>query len=142
MMSAFAPSSFAGLTSSLLVWLLCGGSLSLHHPFDDEILEIQIHQDGCDTLVAPASLALRLSDLDGPSRMPTLRTVIGLWRAPEQITSSPLWTTRRSLTSRLSTSASRVNMQSSRSSSARRMTMGSPPALMERQLPVSVVTAR
>jgi hypothetical protein len=92
MMSAFAPSSFAGLASSLLVWLLCGGSLSLHHPFDDEIFEIQIHQDGCDTLVAPAPLALRLTEFEGPSRMPTLRTVIGLWRAPEQITSSPSWT--------------------------------------------------
>jgi AMP-binding enzyme len=91
-MSAFAPSSFAGLASSLLVWLLCGGSLSLHHPFDDEIFEIQIHQDSCDTLVAPAPLALRLNEFEGPSRMPTLRTVIGLWRAPEQITSSPSWT--------------------------------------------------
>jgi hypothetical protein len=28
-MSAFAPSSFAGLTSSLVVWLLSGGSLAL-----------------------------------------------------------------------------------------------------------------
>jgi non-ribosomal peptide synthetase component F len=92
MMSAFAPSSFAGLTSSLLVWLLCGGSLALHHPFDDEIFEIQINQDGCDTLVAPAPLALRLSEFEGAPRLPTLRTVIGLWRAPEQITSSPTWT--------------------------------------------------
>jgi len=33
-MSAFAPSSFAGVTSSLLVWLLSGGTLALHHPFD------------------------------------------------------------------------------------------------------------
>ena len=35
MMSAFAPSSFAGLTSSLVVWLLSGGTLALHHPFDE-----------------------------------------------------------------------------------------------------------
>ena len=38
MMSAFAPSSFAGLTSSLLVWLLSGGTLALHHPFDGDVL--------------------------------------------------------------------------------------------------------
>jgi hypothetical protein len=90
-MSAFAPSSFAGLTSSLLVWLLSGGTLALHHPFDGDVLEQQINDDGCDTLVAPAQLALRLAEADMPSRLPTLRHVIGLWRAPEQIASSPLW---------------------------------------------------
>src|SRR6201999_2163762 len=30
-MSAFAPASFAGVTSSLLLWLLSGGTLTLHH---------------------------------------------------------------------------------------------------------------
>src|SRR5580698_8119553 len=53
MMSAFAPSSFAGLTSSMLVWLLSGGTLALHHPFDGDVLEQQINDNGCDTLVAP-----------------------------------------------------------------------------------------
>jgi hypothetical protein len=91
-MSAFAPSSFAGLTSSLLVWLLSGGALALHHPFDGDVLEQQINDDGCDTLVAPAQLALRLAEADMPSRLPSLRHVIGLWRTPEQIASSPLWT--------------------------------------------------
>ena len=33
-LSAFAPSSFAGLASSLVAWLLAGGTLALHHPFD------------------------------------------------------------------------------------------------------------
>ena len=92
MISAFAPSSFGGLTSSLLVWLLAGGTLSLHHPFDGDVLEQQINGDGCDTLVAPAQLALRLAETDMPSRLPMLRNVIGLWRAPEQIASSPSWT--------------------------------------------------
>src|SRR4030081_1948943 len=36
-MSAFGPSSFAGLTSSLVVWLLSGGTLALHHPFDGDV---------------------------------------------------------------------------------------------------------
>lgn len=93
LMSAFAPSSFAGLTSSLLVWLLSGGTLALHHPFDDTVLEQQINDDGCDTLIAPAPLALRLAEIDLPSRLPSLRHVIGLWRAPEQVASSPSWTT-------------------------------------------------
>ena len=92
-MSAFAPSSFAGLTSSLLVWLLSGGTLALHHPFDDEVLERQINDDRCDTLIAPAPLALRLTEIDLGSRLPNLRNVIALWRAPEQVASSALWTT-------------------------------------------------
>ncbi len=91
-MSAFAPSSFAGLISSLVIWLLSGGTLALHHPFDGDVLEQQINEHSCDTLVAPAQLALRLAEIDMPSRLPTLRNVIGLWRAPEQVASSPSWT--------------------------------------------------
>jgi AMP-binding enzyme len=92
-LSAFAPSSFAGLTSSLVVWLLSGGTLALHHPFDSDALERQINEDCCETLIAPAQLALRLAEIDLPPRLPSLRNVIGLWRAPEQVASSPLWTT-------------------------------------------------
>ena len=92
LMSAFTPSSFAGLTSSLLVWLLSGGRLILHHPFDGDVLERQINDDSCDTIVAPAPMALRLAEIELPSRLPTLRNVIGLWRTPEQVVSSSPWT--------------------------------------------------
>jgi hypothetical protein len=91
-MSAFAPSSFGGLASSLVVWLLSGGTLALHHPFDGDVLEQQINEHSCNVLVAPAQLALRLAEADMASRLPTLRDVIGLWRAPEQVASSPVWT--------------------------------------------------
>jgi hypothetical protein len=91
LMSAFAPTSFAGLTSSLVIWLLTGGALALHHPFDSEVLEQQISEQSCDTLIAPAQLALRLPEIDMASRLPGLRYVIGLWRAPEQVASSPAW---------------------------------------------------
>ena len=96
-MSAFAPSSFAGLTSSLMVWLLTGGTLALHHPFDSEVLEQAIDEYACETLIAPAQLALRLSEIDLASRLPSLRNVIGLWRAPEQVASSPDWTTEHAV---------------------------------------------
>ena len=92
MMSAFAPSSFAGLACSLAVWLLTGGTLALHHPFDDDVLTQQIRELGCDTLIAPAQLAQRLDELDLSARLPSLRNVIGLWRAPEQTASSQPWT--------------------------------------------------
>jgi hypothetical protein len=64
----------------------------LHHPFDEDVLERQINDDSCDTLVAPAPMALRLAEMDLPSQLPTLRNVIGLWRTPEQVASSALWT--------------------------------------------------
>jgi hypothetical protein len=96
-MSAFAPSSFAGLTSSLVVWLLSGGTLALHHPFDGEVLEQQINEHCCDTLIAPAQLALRLAEIDMASRLPTLHNVIGLWRAPEQVASSSIWTPEQAM---------------------------------------------
>jgi hypothetical protein len=91
-MSAFAASSFAGVASSLVIWLLSGGTLVLHHPFDGDIFEQEINEHACDTLIAPAQLALRLAETDMASRLPTLRNVIGLWRAPEQVASSQLWT--------------------------------------------------
>ena len=94
-MSAFAPCSFAGLTASLVVWLLSGGTLALHHPFDGDVLEQQINESSCDVLIAPAQLALRLAETDMASRLPGLRHVIGLWRAPEQVASSPAWTSQQ-----------------------------------------------
>ena len=90
-MSAFGPTSFAGLTSSLVVWLLAGGTLALHHPFDSDVLEQQINEHNCDTLMAPAQLAMRLVELDLATHLPSLRNVIALWRAPEQVASSPAW---------------------------------------------------
>ena len=90
-MSAFAPCSFAGIASSLAMWLLTGGTLALHHPFDSEVLERQFNEASCDTLVAPAQLALRLDEMDLSVRMPGLRNVIGLWRSPEQVAASAPW---------------------------------------------------
>ena len=93
-MSAFAPGSFAGLAASMLTWLLSAGTLVLHHPFDEDLLTREIAGQRCDTLIAPAQLALRLDELDLATRLPNLRNVVGLWRAPEQVVSSPSWIAR------------------------------------------------
>jgi non-ribosomal peptide synthetase component E (peptide arylation enzyme) len=90
-LSAFAPSSFAGLTSSFVMWLLSGGTLAMHHPFDEGVMLRQIDADRCDTLVAPAPLALRMAEAEVLSSVPSLRHIVGLWRAPEQVGSSALW---------------------------------------------------
>ena len=90
-LSALAPSSFASVASSLVAWLLSGGVLALHHPFDSDVLERTINEQACDVLVAPAPLAQRLADARLFDRTPTLRHVLGLWRAPEQVASSAVW---------------------------------------------------
>ncbi|UYO37714.1 acyl--CoA ligase [Rhodopseudomonas palustris] len=91
MLSAQTPATFAGLASSMVTWLLSGGTLALHHPFDDAVLERQIVDLGCQALVAPAPLALRLGEAGLTAQAPSLRSVVGLWRAPEQVASSPNW---------------------------------------------------
>jgi hypothetical protein len=37
-------------------------------------------------------MALRMSEMDLASRLPSLRNIFALWRAPEQVSSSPVWT--------------------------------------------------
>jgi len=83
--------------SSLAVWLLSGGTLALHHPFDSDVLEQQINEHFCNVLIAPAQLALRLTEINMASRLPRLRHVVALWRAPEQVASSPLWTDQQAM---------------------------------------------
>jgi hypothetical protein len=89
-LSAIAPSSFAGICLTLLPWVLCGGTLVLHHPFDAAIFAWQRRQERCDILVLPGPLALRLAEtaafaLDAPACM------IAAWRAPERLADSAAW---------------------------------------------------
>jgi hypothetical protein len=91
LMSAVMPSTFAGVCSSTVAWLLSGGSLSLHHPFDVETLLGQIAREACETLVAPAPLALRLGDAGAFADAAALTQVIGVWRTPEQVAASAAW---------------------------------------------------
>ena len=91
LLSAIIPSSFGGLAASIVTWLLSAGSLAFHHPADLQLLEKQIDEDGCDTMIAPAPLALRLADGSALSRPTTVRHVIGLWRTPDRIASSENW---------------------------------------------------
>jgi hypothetical protein len=94
-LSAMQPSSFAGLTSSLITWLLGGGTLVLHHPFDAEVLERQLAVESCAVLVAPGPLVMRLAETGLLPTLTSLQHVLGLWRAPEQIASSPEWSSDR-----------------------------------------------
>ncbi len=87
--------SFAGIASSLVCWLMSGGALALHHPFDGEVLARQLVDLNCNTLVCPAALAMRLGEDEDLLDESALRNIISLWRTPEQVTSSPPWSSRR-----------------------------------------------
>jgi non-ribosomal peptide synthetase component E (peptide arylation enzyme) len=90
-LAAQTMTSFAGIAAALVGWLLSGGTLALHHPFDGDLLEQQITELDCDTLIAPAAVAMRLAGDGAMARLSALRNVVGLWRAPEQVAASAAW---------------------------------------------------
>jgi non-ribosomal peptide synthetase component E (peptide arylation enzyme) len=85
-----AMSSFAGLSLTMVPWLLAGGTLSLHHAFDPETFAIQCRDDHCDTLVVPGPLVPQLAAA-GLLAHPELKNVLAVWRAPERLLISPAW---------------------------------------------------
>jgi hypothetical protein len=88
--STLAPSSFAGLCLALVPWLLCGGTLVLHHPFDLPTLTRQMHDEQCAVLIVPDAVAFPLaaSGLFAEARP---ASIIAAWRAPERLATSPTW---------------------------------------------------
>jgi acyl-coenzyme A synthetase/AMP-(fatty) acid ligase len=88
--STIVPASFAGLSLSFVPWLLSAGTLSLHHPFDAEVLAQQRRDDGCQTLIVPGPVALRLAEAGAFAR-DEAGSVIAAWRAPERLAASPTW---------------------------------------------------
>lgn len=89
-MSALAPGSFATLATTFIPWLVSGGTLSLHQPFDAAAFAQQRREHGPGVFALPGPLLPRLAGaglLGGEAGT----TVIGLWRAPERIGRSPAW---------------------------------------------------
>jgi hypothetical protein len=88
-LSAIVPGSFAALALSVVPWLLSGGTLHLHHPFDGETFARQCPgMEGGMIVVPGPALAtmsgIRAFDDNGP-------TIAALWRAPERIGSAAPW---------------------------------------------------
>jgi hypothetical protein len=90
-LATLMPSSFAGLALTLVPWLLAGGTLALHHPFDPVAFAAQRHLLRCSTAVVPGPLVGRLADAGLLAPGDGLKTVLGLWRAPERLPNSPAW---------------------------------------------------
>lgn len=89
--STIPAASFAGMTTTLLSWLLSGGTLALHHPFDPDLLVAQIATHGGHVLVIPDALLPALTQSDIFDAHPSVQTVLALWRSPERLAASPQW---------------------------------------------------
>ena len=55
-LGALATSSFAGLGSLVMPWLITGGRLALHQPFSPEAFLAQLNDEHCETAVVPAAI--------------------------------------------------------------------------------------
>lgn len=80
LLSAMPLSSFAGLSVTLLPWLLSGGRLALHQPFNPEHFQALMAADEADVVVLPGPLAQLSSER---------ATTIAVWRAPERLEREP-----------------------------------------------------
>ncbi len=89
-LSALVPSSFAGISLTLLPWLLSGGTLALHHLFDQKVFDRQRRDDRCQTLILPGSVAFAFAETDGFA-VDRPQCVIAAWRSPERLAMSPAW---------------------------------------------------
>ncbi len=90
MLSTIAPSSFAGMSLTLLPWLLSGGTLLLHHPFEAEVLARQFRDEHCGTAILPGPVAFRLAEA-GQLAHGVPGAVIAAWRAPERLAMTAAW---------------------------------------------------
>ncbi len=89
-LSAIAPSSFAGISLTLLPWLLTGGTLVLHHAFDPDVLAAQRQNNRCGALILPAPAVFNLAEAAAFAGGDTA-CVIAAWRSPERLATSPIW---------------------------------------------------
>ena len=90
-LGALAGASFASLASIVVPWLLCGGTLVLHHPFAPAVFEQQRATEECGIAVLPGPMVAPLAAGGLIGHQHGLRSVIGVWRAPERLAASPPW---------------------------------------------------
>ena len=88
LLATLLPSSFAMLAATLTPWLLSGGTLAQHQPFDGDVLSSQIAELACDAVMLPGPLVEALAEA-GIFGQAT--SILALWRAPGRQASSPPW---------------------------------------------------
>src|SRR5262245_33723976 len=91
MLSTLATASFAGLVTSIVPWLLVGGTLVLHHPFGPATFAAQCAAVETDVVVVPGPLVAPLAEADHLGVAAGVKSVLGVWRAPERLARAPRW---------------------------------------------------
>jgi hypothetical protein len=88
-LSTIPAASFAGITLTLMPWLLAGGTLALHHGFDPAVFAEQnrAHEPCTVVLSGPALAPLADAGLLGGY----IKNILALWRAPEQLAAAVPW---------------------------------------------------
>ena len=86
---AMLISSFVVLASTIVPWLLTGGALSLHQPFDTATLGVQLAEARADAIVLPGPLAAALAESAGVAQ--ARATILAVWRSPERQRSAKRW---------------------------------------------------
>ncbi len=89
-LSAITPASFSGICLTLLPWLIGGGILTLHHPFEPGRLVHQRRADRCAALIVPGPLAFGIAET-GALAVESNISVIAAWRSPERLDAGPAW---------------------------------------------------
>lgn len=90
-LSSLATASFAGLATTVVPWLLVGGTLSLHHAFDATAFAAQCDGGQQGHVIVPGPLAARLAEASILTKRNGLKSAIAVWRAPERLAAAPLW---------------------------------------------------
>ena len=83
--------SFAGLATTLVPWLLVGGTLVLHHPFDCAAFVEQCWDLPNEAVIVPGPLVSPLAAAGFLPAHDSLKTVIAAWRAPAQLRRAARW---------------------------------------------------
>jgi hypothetical protein len=78
LLSATPPATFAGLTVTLMPWLITGGRLALHQPFEPRLFRYRLEAQACDAIAIPGPLAAAFADIRTDIQL------VALWRAPER----------------------------------------------------------
>jgi hypothetical protein len=91
LLSTLTLSSIAGIASAMVPWLLVGGTLALHHPFDPEAYGAQLRATEFDTVVVPGPLAAQLAENAQLRLDAGYPDMLAVWRAPERLTRAPPW---------------------------------------------------
>ncbi len=87
-LSAIPLSSFAGLSLTLLPWLLGGGTLNLHHAFDPDSFATQTGEQDGGVIVVPGPAFDALAKANSRCRP---ASIVTLWRSPERLGAQPAW---------------------------------------------------